>query len=98
MMYSIHYTEWGIIQRKRLVSHEKFLQMKAAEKLILSLLQKNGAKFVSDELIEAENTVKTIKKEFGDNWFTDGSPLWEANATGVLVTPYCQNKMPTQQN
>jgi hypothetical protein len=82
--YRITY-ENDISQTKNLIKHSDFLNViKPTEKLIYELERKNKFKPTA----ETKQLGKDLKNRFSDNWFTDGSPLFNAISSGVLETPF----------
>ena len=81
--YGITY-ENGIYQEKNLISHIDY------EEIIKPQLR------IADELEivkrkqEADRIKLTLVNMFGEHYFTDKSPLYEAITTGILSLPYIQ--------
>jgi hypothetical protein len=81
--YRITYKN-GMVQEKDLISHSDYENIvKPYTDKIYDLIKD---KMDSEaDLLKAE-----LKAMFGSEWFTDGSPLFEASKTGILSLPKSQ--------
>lgn len=71
----------GITQIKYLVSHDDYVNIfKASKERIFDIEIKNNFK----ETKESKRIKTELKIMFGDNFFTDKSPLYNAYLTGIL--------------
>lgn len=73
--YLIHYPTYGITQAKNLIAHADFL----------SIIKPTRARI--DELKDSPERARLqseLVSQFGQDWFTDQSPLFEAITTGML--------------
>lgn len=80
-IYKIVYNN-GFEQTKNLISHTDYIEIikpisSIAANLELSKSTRNEAKVLK----------KLLKNMFGDEWFTDNSPLFESIKTGILSLP-----------
>lgn len=84
--YNITYCfPWGSVeQEKVLVSHEEWRRFSDAEKRL------NLAKKTEDRSADDEYIVRNFKRTYGDQIFTDRSPIHDAIETGNLKTPYTE--------
>lgn len=81
--YTIAYSN-GVIQEKDLISQFDFeLHIKPTANAI-HLLEVAGRKRITKMLS------RFLEKSFGNNWFTDQSPLFKAKSTGALSLPTSQ--------
>ena len=84
--YSITYQN-GVIQEKDLINHDDYESiMKPTKDLIYDLI---STKDIND-LKEANKLKNDLKLMFGDSWFTNKSPLYQAFHTGILSLPKSQ--------
>lgn len=79
--YKITYQN-GISQVKNLINHEAYIdKVRPCLELIDELKLTKNKKFIG--------IVKNyLKAEFGEHWFTNQSPLFEAIETGVIKSNY----------
>ena len=81
--YKITYQS-GVVQFKDLVSHDTFLNDIKPKQEEIYALESKGKKDKAKKL-------KDLMKEwYGDEWFTDRSPLFRAVETGTLNLPKTQ--------
>jgi len=77
----------GTVQILDLISHEDFEKIiKPAKDKIYMLEFTNKWKPTG----QSKEIKKELKLMFGENYFTDCSPLFEAYKTGFLTLPKCQ--------
>lgn len=98
--YLIIYPEKGMVeQKKNLISHEDYLNIiKPSFSKIISLSSeqiKFGRK--NKRFLEIENEISNIKKEikdnFGEEYFTDNSPLFNSiKNNGIMELPEWQGE------
>ncbi len=82
-MYNITYSN-GVTQKKRLIPQSDYNNI-IRPKLI------EAEKFFAKNDKAKGNALKAeIKAQFGDNYFTDESPLYEAIESGILSLPKIQ--------
>lgn len=95
--YIIHYINNNVYQTKNLIKHEDYVEIiKPLYKEIISLESeqtKYGKK--NKNFIEIENKIKNIKKyikeEFGEEFFTDESPIYISSLNnGIMILPEWQ--------
>lgn len=85
-LHKITYSN-GVTQYKNLIKHEDYLNViKPIQNEIYELECKNYKKF-KKQIISLK--VK-LKSTFGEEWFTDKSPLGLGITTGLLVLPKTQ--------
>lgn len=75
--YEISYSA-GVVQQKNLIKHEDF------ENIIKPTLDEIERLEVQKKKDEASEKKVYLKSLFGENWFTNKSPLYEAIETGVI--------------
>jgi hypothetical protein len=88
--YQITYHR-GITQQKNLISHDDYVNIikfndSEINKLELLLDQKNiNKKVIREQIQECKN--KIFEVIGSGEWFTNGSPLYQAHLTGILSLP-----------
>lgn len=89
-IYRIIYPKYGISQIKNLISHSDYENLykrwnDKKQELELELSSLNKKKHV-DKIKEINSEIKGIKKKltdlFGNEFFTDESPIWLSQKTG----------------
>jgi len=78
--YKITYDSSGVVQFMNLITHLDYMQIIYPRQLTLRTAGKKMTKRIKAELLEL----------FGENWFTDKSPLGLAMETGILKLPETQ--------
>ena len=81
-IYKIEYTDRGITQYKNLISHKDYLNEIVPLLTEINNIDQTYKKRQADKL--KYPLKKRIEKEFGKQYFTDKSPLFDAIATGIL--------------
>lgn len=95
--YKITYPDYGDMKQvKNLISHEDYIndiKPKYKEIAILEVEQSNYSKKNEKyKLIDRKiSEIKSyIKKKYGDEFFTDKSPIWSAKENGYMMLPLWQ--------
>lgn len=84
--FIVEYTN-GFTQIKTLIPHEEYLNnIKVSNNAISNLRVKNRHKGIL-----AKKLRKYLSDTYGDNWFTDKSPLYKAIFTGFMESPLCSS-------
>lgn len=79
----------GVTQEKDLISHTDY------ENIVKPLQDQIHDLETEKKDKEAGELKRQLKQMFGDNWFTDKSPIYEALKTGVLSLPQTQGGQTT---
>jgi len=90
MMYQITY-ENGITQQKRLISHFDYKTVIVPDQYIAYALEvrKDTKAQMKLNKARASEIKKALVQRFGEEWFTDESPMFKAIKTGILdFTPW----------
>lgn len=85
--YKITYKN-GFIQYKDLISYNDYETIiKPSNDKILDLEYLLSAKNKKEISSKIHSIKQELKQQFGDNWFLDKSPLYDAIKTGILSLP-----------
>jgi len=85
--YKITYNKNGFVQYKHLVSEYNYHTIYKPLISWITDLEIAANKKNGQNKIEISAIKKAVKEMFGDNWFLDVSPLFDAIETGVIILP-----------
>jgi len=89
--YKLSFYDSKIIQCKDLISHDDYVNIIKPYEIKIDELRKSKKRVHQEE---ADSLKRELKSYFGDNWFTDKSPLFYAIKSGVIRTnPWQGDKM-----
>ena len=91
--YLLHWTDINVVQTKDMISHQDYVNVIKPTKLAIHELEALK-KPENKEMISA---LKDKLKVFGDNWFTDESPIGKAIQSGVLLSDYGNFNLKSQK-
>ena len=78
-VYKIKYIDQGISQTKNLVSHQDFLDDIKPSYIEIDFLESK-----KETIYLAKQIKKRLRATYGEHFFTDKSPLYDAMNTGCL--------------
>lgn len=87
-VYKIFYPEYKVYQNKNLISHNDYINDIKPKMIEIARLEAVTPKTKSNE--RRIHELKTyIKSNFGSEYFTDDSPLWNSQFNGekMILTP-----------
>lgn len=87
--YEITYGN-GVIQKKNLIFHSDYKHIIVPKENRFYELMKDKKSLTKEQIDETAAIKDDLYNMFGDEWFTDHSPLFKAINTGILSLPKSQ--------
>ena len=87
--YQITYKN-GVVQEKNLILHSDYKHIIIPKEDRFYELSKDKKSLTQTEIEEMIQIKNDLFQMFGDEWFTDNSPIFKAINTGILSLPLSQ--------
>ena len=89
--YRITYPSYNTTQVKNLVSHDDYKAVVSRQNELIRLIANYDKKSDPAGLVALQKELDKVARQFGDEFFTDQSPLWLSQETdGVMHLPVWQ--------